>query len=155
MQLSPRGSDDDTYILLVEDDPSVSEMMRWALEDEGLKVVAATDGWQALELTMLHRPSLVVLDLKLPRLDGEDVVAGLKIAQEHDIPIVLVSGDRRLAAKANQLGVFSYLEKPFALDDLVRLARRGLGETGGDSARAPGPEADGDGQAPRDATRGA
>jgi DNA-binding response OmpR family regulator len=116
----------DSQVLVVEDDPDVQQTIRWILEDEGLPVATAADGWQALHLALLRRPALVVVDLNLPRLDGDELIGGLRMADEADIPIVLVSGDQQVAERARELGAFAYLRKPFEMNDLLDVVRRAL-----------------------------
>jgi DNA-binding response OmpR family regulator len=125
----PRA-DSGAPILVVEDDLDVQRVIQWALEDAGLTVETAADGWHALALALMRQPALVVLDLRLPRLDGDDVVAGLQMAHKARIPVVIVSADRAVAARAHELGAIAYLSKPFDLDALLDAVRRGLSNTG-------------------------
>ena len=118
-------------ILVVEDDPRIREIIRWALEDEGYAVTTAADGRQALERAAAAPPALVVLDMMLPILDGPAVAAGLRAAPRPMPPIVLVTADGRAAEKAARVGAFAYLHKPFDLDDLIAVVRRGLARAGG------------------------
>jgi len=132
---TPRQAELGAEILVIEDDLGMQDTIRWALEDEGLSVATATDGWQGLHLALLRRPELVIVDLNLPRLDGGDVVDGLRIAQETAIPVLLVSGDRRLAERARELGAFAYLCKPFNVANLVDAVRRGLNRSSSELRR--------------------
>lgn len=99
--------------------------MQWVLEDEGLTVETAADGRQALQRAAEHPPSLVVLDMGLPLIDGFGVAAGLR-AHGQDVPILVVSADDRVAEKARQVGAFEALPKPFGVDDLLSAVRQGL-----------------------------
>ncbi len=76
-------------ILLVEDDPTLSETLRYNLEREGYSVLTAGDGIQALELARRERPDLLLLDVMLPRLDGFSVCRILR--QESDVPILMLT----------------------------------------------------------------
>ncbi|MBI3965431.1 MAG: response regulator [Chloroflexi bacterium] len=116
-------------ILVVDDDPHVLEAIRWTLESEGLPVETATDGRQALKRAAQRRPSLVVLDLSLPGLDGDTVAASLQAIHDDNVPILVISADRHTSERAQSLGAFQFLRKPFGMDDLV-LAIRGRLEAG-------------------------
>ncbi len=115
-------------VLVVDDDPDMRLMMRWALEEEGLSVATAGDGRAALARIAEQRPALVVLDMSLPLVDGYGVAQGLRTAYGEDVPIVLVTADGRAAEKARRTGARAYLHKPFEVDDLVHAVSRILGE---------------------------
>jgi len=113
-------------VLVVDDDPAIRQLMQWALEDQGLPVETAADGREALDRARRHRPALVVLDLALPVLDGSKVSAALRAAHGENLPIVIVSADRRGSEKAVQLRAQDYLAKPFDIDDLLSSVQRAL-----------------------------
>jgi DNA-binding response OmpR family regulator len=112
-------------VLLVEDDDGIRQVCLWALEDQGFVVEEATDGRQALERASAHRPRLVILDMTLPVMSGDAVADGLR-AVDPDLPILLITADGRAAEKAQRVGAYEYLRKPFDLDVLVAAVRRGL-----------------------------
>ena len=114
------------YVLVVENDPAIRDQIRRVLEAEGLVVETAVDGWQALARVIRRRPSLVVLGLALPRLDGEDVAAALRMTQHPEIPILVIGGVDGPADKARQVGAFGYLETPLDADDLITAVRSAL-----------------------------
>ena len=113
-------------ILVVEDDREVQKMICWLLEDEGFPVETAGDGEEALRLAMEQRPSLVVLDLNLPLLDGEEVAEGLRAMYGDVVPIVVVSSDNERTPRARRMRAIATLRKPFEIDDLVRAVHAGL-----------------------------
>jgi CheY-like chemotaxis protein len=113
-------------LLLVEDEPAIAQMYRLELEQAGYAVAIAADGIVALELTQRIRPDVIVLDLRLPRLDGLGVLTRLKASGETAaIPVVIVSNDSepRVVAEASRLGASEYLLKsrtsPTALAERV------------------------------------
>lgn len=80
------------YVLVVEDDPATREMLRRTLEREGWRVVQAENGREALDVVAAERPTLILLDLMLPEMDGFEVVAELRATAEgRSIPIVVVT----------------------------------------------------------------
>ena len=119
----PAEPDRSAPILVVEDDPRLRRLIQRVLELAGFAVETAADGWQALALASHRRPAAVVLDLKLPRLEGEDVADGLGMLYEVGVPIVVVSGAADVAEQALRLGATAWLRKPFASSELVAAVR--------------------------------
>lgn len=114
-------------ILVVEDESELRQTMQWILEDEGLPVQTAANGREALDLATRRRPALVVLDMALPVMNGDGVAAGLRATYGESVPpILVVTADGRAAAKAEQVGAFDFLQKPFDIDDLIEAVQRGL-----------------------------
>jgi len=113
-------------ILVVDDDPEIRDVVRWLLEDEGWTVETASDGRAALERATQVRPALIVLDMGLPILSGEEVAMRLRVYYQVPPPIVVVSADGRAGEKAARIGAAAYLHKPFDVDDLARLVRQTL-----------------------------
>ena len=111
-------------VLVVEDNQSVGGLLQELLEDEGYKVERASDGQHALGCINGNDPDAVLLDVRLPAMDGLQVLKVVRAA-EHDtsrrLPIMLLSGtasdiERRAGLAA---GADDYLAKPFELDDLL------------------------------------
>lgn len=130
-------------VLVVDDDPSVRTLIVRVLEEDGLSVIHAQDGREALQQARMQTPALVVLDLLLPHLNGDKVASALRSSSDSaDTPILLISVDRALQQKAAQLGAYAYLEKPFELDDLLAAVRSGLANrhcrTGDSPRTSPG-----------------
>ena len=114
-------------ILIVDDDAQLQRTMQWLLEDEGLKVETASNGEEALAMAREHRPALVILDLNLPALDGEGVMAGLRAVHGTTIPVIVVSSDGLIDQRAREMGASSWLSKPFEIDELVAAVWGALG----------------------------
>ena len=110
-------------ILLVEDDPTLSETLRYNLEREGYRVLSALDGVAGLDLARRDHPDLVLLDVMLPRLDGFSLCRILR--QESEIPILMLTARHheldRIAGL--ELGADDYLVKPFSLGELLARVR--------------------------------
>jgi CheY-like chemotaxis protein len=117
-------------ILTVEDNAIVSADVRAILEDAGYDVCPdARDGIQALEHVRQYSPDLILLDLKLPRVDG--VEAASLIREESDAPIIVLTGssDAELLGRAEAAGTSGLVQKPFSAHGLLsavktRLAQR-------------------------------
>jgi DNA-binding response OmpR family regulator len=107
-------------VLVVEDDPTVSEVVRTYLEHAGIEVEHAADGVTALALATRTRPDLVVLDLMLPGLPGLDVCRRLREARP-DLPVVMLTalGEESDRVVGLETGADDYLVKPFSPRELV------------------------------------
>jgi DNA-binding response OmpR family regulator len=116
-------------ILIVEDDAPLRQTIQWTLEDEGLPIELAGDGEEALEKLRTLRPSLVLLDMGLPRVDGFGVAIGLRALYGESVPIMVMTADGRAAEKAERVGAVGYVRKPFELDDLLAVIHRSLGHS--------------------------
>lgn len=101
-------------ILLVEDDADIAEAMTDVLTDQGHDVQAARNGKEALVLLAMGvLPQLIFLDLMMPLMNGSEFrQAQLKDPRLSKIPVVIVSADRNVASRAEELGVAAFLVKP-------------------------------------------
>jgi response regulator NasT len=107
--------------IVIADDESIIRMdLKALLEEMGFSVVGeAADGQKALELTRSLKPDVVVMDIKMPVMDGLD--AAKIISEEKIAPVVLLTayGQKDLVERAKGAGVFAYLVKPFQESDLM------------------------------------
>ena len=111
-------------ILIAEDETIIRLDLRGMLEKHGLIVVGeARNGVEAVDLARSERPDVVVLDLRMPELDG--IEAARRIYAEQPLPIVMLTAfsDRRNVENAIEAGVFTYLVKPFRETDVVPAIR--------------------------------
>ncbi|MGE3272089.1 MAG: response regulator [Chloroflexota bacterium] len=115
-----------TVVLVVDDDPEIRDLVRWLLEDEGWTVETAADGRAALDQATRTRPALIVLDMGLPLLNGEEVARRLHDVYADPPPIVVVSADGRAGERAARIGAASFLHKPFNVEELAELVRSTL-----------------------------
>ena len=123
-------------ILVVEDDPSVSQLIRLYLAQDGHQVITAMDGVDGLRLARERKPSLIVLDLMLPGMDGREICATLR--RESSVPIVMVTArveeEDRLAGL--DLGADDYITKPFSPRELAARVRAVLRRSSGEGEPA-------------------
>jgi DNA-binding response OmpR family regulator len=105
-------------ILVVEDEPRVSRYLRSSLQLSGHDVLVAEDGVKALEIVQESRPDLILLDLKLPKMGGFEVLENVR--KQFDTPVIVLTAfdgeDDRV--KALMLGADDYLSKPFSTKEL-------------------------------------
>ncbi len=124
-----------TRVLVVDDEPQIVRALRIYLVAHGYEVETAATGTAALDIAAHKHPDIVILDLGLPDLDGQDVIAGLRGWTA--IPILVLSGRTDSADKVDALdaGADDYLTKPFSMDELLaRLRALGRRATQADSA---------------------
>src|SRR5262249_46784318 len=105
---------DQGSILIVDDDPTVANMVRQLLEGEPYLITTAADGEQALEAIMLQPPNVILLDLLLPRMDGFELLKRLKAQDEYkDIPVIVLTAKLLSIGERDSLkrSVSSVIEK--------------------------------------------
>ena len=112
-------------ILIVDDEPDMRLAVRNVLKLRGYEVSEAGDGPSALEMARAERPDLVLLDLRLPGMDGIEVLAGLKKIDE-TVPVVMITGYGHIqsAVDVMKLGASEYLQKPFENAQLVATVKK-------------------------------
>jgi DNA-binding response OmpR family regulator len=130
-EVAPVGS---ATVLVVDDERKIRDLVRSYLEREGYAVLQADTGQRALEVASRAEPDLVVLDLMLPDLSGEEVARSLR--ENSAVPIIMLtaksSEDDRVAGL--RIGADDYLVKPFSPRELVARVQAVLRRTGGEGA---------------------
>ncbi len=106
-------------VLVVEDDPSIGDMLLALLSAEGYRAELAGDGGRALDLVRDHRPDLITLDLSLPNVDGIEVLDQLSINGAVSVPIVVVSAYTERLAERHRRRAAAVVPKPFEIDRLL------------------------------------
>ncbi|HEX5164454.1 MAG TPA: response regulator [Thermomicrobiales bacterium] len=108
------------HILIVEDDPVINDLLAFIMEQDNYILTRALDGKAALGLALQERPDLILMDLRLPTVDGGDAIRILKSNPEtREIPIIAVSASSTLRAEAAGLPVDAVISKPFDVDSLL------------------------------------
>ena len=118
-------------LLVVDDEPSIRELLATSLRFAGFEVAAAADGAEALRLAEQFRPDLVVLDVMLPDMDGFGVTRRLR-QRGADVPVLFLTARDDTADKVTGLtvGGDDYVTKPFSLEEVVARIRAVLRRTG-------------------------
>src|SRR5215470_13065467 len=129
-----------TTILVVDDEPKIAQLARDYLEHAGFRVVTAADGRGALRAVSRERPDLIVLDLRLPDIDGLDVTRTLRKASVVPIVMLTARDDESDKLIGLELGADDYMTKPFSPKELVArvravLRRGALARAAGESLR--------------------
>ncbi|QUW23134.1 response regulator transcription factor [Sporosarcina sp. Marseille-Q4063] len=108
-------------IMIVEDDEMIRNLIRIYLKKSGYGVVEANDGEEAKSVYLEHLPCLIILDLMLPKVSGEEFYAWLRERDQHDVSIIMLSAKARIDDKITglNLGADAYMTKPFDPNELV------------------------------------
>ena len=130
-------------ILVVDDEPQILRFLRPALEASGYDVLHAATGRDALRIAANAAPDVIILDLGLPDIDGKEVLTAAR--QFSHAPILILSARDREAEKiaALDLGADDYIEKPFAIGELLARLRAALRHAKGSAALKTRIEIDG------------
>jgi two-component system response regulator MprA len=112
----------DGQLLVVDDEHEITDLLDDHLRACGYAVEVAHDGLQALQVAAARRPDAVLLDITMPGLDGEEVLARLR-ALDPTVVVVMLTGndDEALARRLLRAGAFDYVPKPFRLEMLERV----------------------------------
>ena len=110
-------------ILIVEDEPTLAQALRYNLEREGYRVTLASQGQEALDAFHLRHPDLVILDLILPDMDGLEVCRALRRHSSVPILILTARGEETDRVVGLELGADDYMVKPFSMRELVARVR--------------------------------
>ena len=130
-------------VLVVDDEPQILRFLRPALEASGYEVLHAETGREALRLAANSAPDVIILDLGLPDIDGKEVLVQARAFTQ--APILILSAREREAEKitALDLGADDYIEKPFAIGELLARLRAALRHAKGAAAVKTHIEVDG------------
>jgi two-component system response regulator MtrA len=130
-------------VLIVDDDPELTEAVSWYLEAEGLRALRVSDGGEAMDTFRKERPDAVILDIMMPGMDGFEVCRAIR--RESQAPILMLSAREGEADKVRALniGADDYVTKPFGAMELVARVRallRRAGATAGATLQFEGLE---------------
>jgi len=103
--------------MIVDDEPSIRNSLEGVLEDEGYKVISASDGYGALKLVEEEMPDLVILDIWMPGMDGIETLKRMR-ELHRSLEVIMISGHGTIetAVTATKLGAFDFIEKPLSLE---------------------------------------
>ncbi|MCC7368044.1 MAG: response regulator [Chloroflexi bacterium] len=121
-------------ILVVDDDEAIRTVVSMVLADEGYRVVMAEHGRAALERLASEQPDLILLDMRMPIMDGWELARAYRSSPGPHASIVVLSAAQDAAARAAQIDADGYLAKPFDLDELLRTVSQFLPPPPGASA---------------------
>jgi len=123
-------------ILIMDDDPTIADLLREALADEGYETYMTTQSLRFYDAVREHQPDLILLDLMMQYLDGRDELKLLQLGEEK-IPVIVVTAYLDAGNEEEEFreaGVVHIVYKPFDLDKLLDLVKSTIGEPEGKSA---------------------
>ena len=122
-------------ILVVDDDPHIVSLIKNRFEANSYEVITANDGEECIEKILSDKPDLVILDIMMPKVDGYNVLVGIKeikaiTGELPDIPIIVLTAvaDPRVREMVEKEQIVDYMIKPFASADLLSKVKKALGE---------------------------
>jgi CheY-like chemotaxis protein len=119
--------DDRRRILIVDDEEGFRDGMADLLEMEGYLTAVARDAIEAVRMVPEFRPEVILLDLRMPLLDGEGFLRGMSgVPATKMVPVVLISAKEDLQKVAERTGATAYLQKPFEAPQLLALLQKVL-----------------------------
>jgi CheY-like chemotaxis protein len=124
-----RGEGNNETVLVVDDDTSILDTVSAILSGEGYDVVSAASGQEALDAVARKRPVVILLDMRMPVMDGWAVARALH-SRGMRVPIVVMTAAESAKRWADEVGAEGYLAKPFGLDELLRTVQRFRGPAG-------------------------
>lgn len=117
---------DHRRILVVDDEPQITRVLRTSLSSQGYDIRVANDGETALEIMKDWTPDLVITDLAMPNMDGLELCRRLRTKTQVPIIVLSVRGEERTKVKALDAGADDYVTKPFGIEELLARVRANL-----------------------------
>jgi len=107
-------------ILIVDDEPSILQILKSMLSDENFEVITASNGYEALKIIEAESPDLVLLDIWLPGIDGIETLKEIKKNTPY-IPVIMITGHGTIetAVSATKFGAYDFIEKPLSIDKII------------------------------------
>jgi two-component system response regulator (stage 0 sporulation protein F) len=108
-------------ILVIDDQPGIRRLLVEVLAEEGYTVITASNGYEGVQQVKDEHPNLILMDMKMPGMDGIETLRELKRLGEADKVIMMTAyGELELVTQAQQLGAYAYITKPF---DIIKLCQ--------------------------------
>ena len=113
-------------ILILDDDQDLAELVSWMLEGEGYEVRTAGNGIDGMRVLETFDPALIILDMRMPLMDGWQFAAEIEARGEH-APILVMTAAEDAHMPAKEIGAAHWIAKPFDVDALIALVRAVVG----------------------------
>jgi two-component system KDP operon response regulator KdpE len=113
-------------ILVVDDEPQITRVLRTSLSSQGYDIRVANDGETALEIMKDWTPDLVITDLSMPNMDGLELCRRLRLSTKIPIIVLSVKGEEKTKVQALDAGADDYVTKPFGIEELLARVRASL-----------------------------
>lgn len=120
-----------TRVLVIDDDEAMCELLRQSLGDQGFAVATVPHGAAALELVKHHNPAVILVDLRMPIMDGWAFVEQYRRLAQPPASILLLTAARDIEENATRLRADGFVRKPFALDEVTAAIERCMAKSAG------------------------
>src|ERR687885_2426874 len=127
------GTSEKSRVLVVDDEPQITRVLRTVLSSQGYQVRTAAEGEAALSNFAEWRPELVITDLYMPHMDGVELCRRIRAMSGVPIIVLSVKGEERTKVEALDSGADDYITKPFGADELLARVRAALRRATGTS----------------------
>ncbi|OFV94323.1 MAG: DNA-binding response regulator [Acidobacteria bacterium RIFCSPLOWO2_12_FULL_65_11] len=127
---------DKSRVLVVDDEPQITRVLRTVLTSQGYQVQTAPEGQSALSSFTEWRPELVITDLMMPRMDGVELCRRIRAMSSVPIIVLSVKGEELTKVEALDSGADDYVTKPFGIDELLARVRAALRRSGAETSMA-------------------
>lgn len=111
-------------VLVIDDDRDLLDLVTFLLEDEGYRVETALDGLERLRKVEQKKPDLILLDMKMPAMNGWEFAREFHARYDRQVPIVVLTAAENARKRAEEIGAQGWVGKPFNLDTLVQAGKR-------------------------------
>src|SRR5436190_1407230 len=126
-------ANDKSRVLVVDDEPQITRVLRTVLTSQGYQVRTAGEGQSALTSFTEWHPELVITDLFMPHMDGLELCKRIRAVSNVPIIVLSVKGEERSKVEALDSGADDYVTKPFGIDELLARVRAALRRSGGEA----------------------
>jgi two-component system, OmpR family, KDP operon response regulator KdpE len=120
------STNDKAKVLVVDDEPQLTRVLRTGLKSRGYDVLVAADGLAGLETFKTWKPDLVIADLAMPNMDGLELCRELRAISQVPIIILSAKGEEKVKVEALDIGADDFVTKPFGIDELLARMRAAL-----------------------------
>ncbi len=111
-----------SVVLVIDDQPGIRRLLVEVLSDEGYIVITAGNGYEGLQTVREYKPDLILMDMKMPGMDGIETLRELKkIDQEDRVIMMTAYGELEMVNQAQEIGASGYITKPFDINTLCQL----------------------------------
>ncbi|WP_425059709.1 response regulator [Sporomusa carbonis] len=121
-------------ILVIDDQPGIRRLLTEVLQDEGYRVITAANGYEGIQVAHDVKPNVILMDMKMPGMDGIEALKELKRQGQGDQVIMMTAyGELDMVNEAREAGMRDYITKPFDIMALCRIIEENIGSSFDDS----------------------
>lgn len=118
------GAPPSSSVLVIEDDPEMRGLLVLMLEEEGYRLLTASDGREGLELLRTAKPDVILLDMKMPVMDGYEFARQYREGYSERAPIIVMTAAEDPRKRAEEIGAAGWLGKPVELEELFQTVKQ-------------------------------